>query len=396
MNKLLGSRGKTDDDEVTTDYNQCVAEIKEENPYIGQLALHQEAMKRVAQRRAAKHGNNQNNAKEDFTPQRISFNRSAPKKNDNNGNSLNRHSLSRSVIEFLSSSTSSYNTVKISNKTNVEESHGKNTVMPGRRTSTYNEEDAGHITTAMRDIELSDSEEEENDTSVDESNSSRRSSVGRRLSSFKRIPSLNGTMRKRHSAHKRQSSSSSSISTLQRYSSDLSKDSTAEKSEESRNGDDEKSRHKPPENNNTDDSDDEKQEKQVMDFVEKFMAKSESVNPTRSEKPTARVRGRRSSLCSVEENKALVTSGESVSRSITSLGEGSVVATADGSLICSWGRRSLTDSEVMGDGGDLICNWDSRHSILSNSSAASNSVATRDRREFPSEINVGINADDGR
>jgi hypothetical protein len=50
----------------------------------------------------------------------------------------------------------------------------------------------------------------------------------------------------------------------------------------------------------------------------------------------------------------------------------------------------------MGDGEDLICNWDSRHSILSNSSAASNSVATRDRREFPSEINVGINADDGR
>jgi hypothetical protein len=403
MNRLRGNRGKQPDDnvEVINDYNECVAEVKEENPYVGQLALHQEAMKRVAQRRAAKYDNNQNNAKEDSTPQRIAFNRRAPRKNNNNGNSLSNsltrqsQSLSRSFIGFLNSSTNSYNTVKVSNKTKAEESHGNNTVMPGRRISTYNEEDAVHVEASFKDIELSDSEQEEDGVSDDESKNSRSSSFGRRLSSFKRIPSLKG---KRHSAHKRQSSSNSSISTLQRYSSDISKDSTAEKSVESRNGDDEKPQHKPPENNNnnnTEDSDEEKEEKEVMDFVEKFLANGGSVSPALSEKkPAARVRGRRSSLFSVEEDKVFVTSGESVSRSITSLGEGSVVVAADGSLICSWGRRSLNDSELLGDGGDLICNWDSRRSILSNSSAASNSDGTQERREFPREINVGINADD--
>ena len=61
MNRLLGNRGKPADEEdkVTNDYNECVAEIKKENPYIGNLALKLEAMKRVAERREAKQDNTQ-------------------------------------------------------------------------------------------------------------------------------------------------------------------------------------------------------------------------------------------------------------------------------------------------------------------------------------------------
>lgn len=391
MNRLLGNRSKPDDDEVTNDYNECVAEIKDENPYIGQLALHQEAMKRVAQRRAAQHDNNRTQG--DFAPQKIAFNMRARRNNKNN-RSTPRQSMSRSFIDyFLSSST---NTVKASNKA-TDGNNNNNTVMAGRRTSTSNDEDVLHVAAyAMRDMELSDSEEEGDGMS---SRRSSRSSLGRRLSSIK--------MRKRHSAKKRRSSSNSSISTLQRNSSDLSKgdiskddiskddiskDSTMGKSEESRTDDNEKPQHK---NNKTVDSDNKKEEEEIMEFVDRFLAKGGSVNPERTEKRESRVKERCSSLCSVEENKVLVTSGESVSKSITSLGDGSsaIVAT-DGSLICSWGRKSLNDSELMGDGGDLICSWDSRQSILSNSSAASNSNLSPETTKFPREINVGINADE--
>ena len=243
--------------------------------------------------------------------------------------------------------------------------------MAGRRTSTYNEEDAVHATAyAMRDIELSDSDDE---TSNNTSKNSRRSSLSRRLSS------LRGTMIRRQSASRRRSSTNSSISTLQRHSSDLSKeDSTTEKSLESKSvesktDDDEKPQHKPQE------SGEKEEEEEIMDFVEEFLAKGGRV--------------RRTSLFSVEENK---TCGESVSKSITSLGDGSSShVAADGSLICGWGRGSLNESELIGaDGEDLICNWDSRQSFLSNSSAPSNSDVTPERKQLPREINVGNNPDD--
>lgn len=117
---------------------------------------------------------------------------------------------------------------------------------------------------------------------------------------------------------------------------------------------------------------------------------------------------RRSTLCSVEENKALVTSGESVNRSITSLGskcstsDTNSRAGGDDSLICSWGRRSLNDSELVGGDGELICNWDSRQSVLSNTSSTartsdavlcSTAVIATDTPTYPREINVGIKGD---
>ena len=379
MNRLLGNRGNADEGDEVANYNECVAEIKKENPYIGHLALQQEAMKRVAlQRRAAKQDNTQKDAKEDFAPQRIAFRRRTRASQKKESNSPSQ-SLSRSFIGFLSSST---NTAKTSNRT-VVESQENNVVMAGRRTSTYNEEDAVHATAyAMRDIELSDSDD---DTSNNTSKNSRRSSLSRRLSS------LRGTMMRRQSASRRRSSTNSSISTLQRHSSDLSKeDSTIEKSLESKSvdsktDDDEKPQHKPqPNSDNAKESGEnmdksEKEEEEIMDFVEEFLAKGGRV--------------RRTSLFSVEENK---TCGESVSKSITSLGDGSSShVAADGSLICGWGRGSLNESELIGaDGEDLICNWDSRQSFLSNSSAPSNSDVTPERKQLPREINVGNNKDD--
>mmetsp|Transcript_14617 Transcript_14617/g.29965 ORF Transcript_14617/g.29965 Transcript_14617/m.29965 type:complete len:368 (-) Transcript_14617:2304-3407(-) len=366
MNRLLGNRGNADEGDEVANYNECVAEIKKENPYIGHLALQQEAMKRVAQRRAAKQDNTQRDAKEDFAPQRIAFRRKT-RASQKKGSSPSQ-SLSRSFIGFLSSST---NTAKTSNRT-VVESQENNVVMAGRRTSTYNEEDAVHATAyAMRDIELSDSDD---DTSNNTSKNSRRSSLSRRLSS------LRGTMIRRQSASRRRSSTNSSISTLQRHSSDLSKeDSTIEKSLESKSvesktDDDEKPQHKPQESGEKGE-----EEEEIMDFVEEFLAKGGRV--------------RRTSLFSVEENK---TCGESVSKSITSLGDGSSShVAADGSLICGWGRGSLNESELIGaDGEDLICNWDSRQSFLSNSSAPSNSDVTPERKQLPREINVGNNPDD--
>jgi len=372
MNRLLGNRGNADEGDEVANYNECVAEIKKENPYIGHLALQQEAMKRVAQRRAAKQDNTQKDAKEDFAPQRIAFRRKTRASQKKGSNSPSQ-SVSRSFIGFLSSST---NTAKTSNRTVAQEN---NVVMAGRRTSTYNEEDAVHTTAyAMRDIELSDSDD---DTSNNTSKNSRRSSLSRRLSS------LRGTMIRRQSASRRRSSTNSSISTLQRHSSDLSKeDSTIEKSLESKSvesktDDNEKPQHKPqPNSDNAKESGEkEEEEEEIMDFVEEFLAKGGRV--------------RRTSLFSVEENK---TCGESVSKSITSLGDGSSShVAADGSLICGWGRGSLNESELIGaDGEDLICNWDSRQSFLSNSSAPSNSDVTPERKQLPREINVGNNPDD--
>jgi len=378
MNRLLGNRGKPADEEdkVTNDYNECVAEIKKENPYIGHLALQQEAMKRVAQRRATKQDSSQN-TNEDFAPQRIAFRRrSNNKKNikDNKeSNSLNQ-SLSRSFIGFLSSSTK---TEKTSNKTVFVESHEKgnnfvmagrrtsnNFVMAGRRTSNYNEEEDGAHTTAfaMREIELSDSEE-----------SSQRSSLSKKLRSLK------GTIR-RQSASRRRSSANSSISTLQRNSSDLSVEST-EKSVESTTDDSAKPRHNPQLYKNAQDCSkkEEEEEEDIMDFVEEFLAKGGTVHPARTERTIGKVSSRRSSLFSLEENRT--TCGESACKSITSLGEGSSsLAARNDSLICGWTRGSLNESEFMGADGDLICNWD-----------VSNSDLSSETKKLPREINVGSN-----
>ncbi|KAL7495855.1 hypothetical protein ACHAWT_004201 [Skeletonema menzelii] len=378
MHRLLGNRGKPDDDDgVAMDYNECVAEIKKENPYIGHLALQQEAMKRIAQRRAAKQTNDQNR-REDFSPQKISFRRKPGIKKNNESNSPSQ-SLSRSFIGFLSAST---NTVKTSNKAFASESHDSsnhshNLVMAGRRTSTYNEEDIAHAVTVthdMRDIELSDS---------DEDDTSRLSSLSRKLSS------LRGKMTRRRSSVGRRASTNSSISTLQRHSSDISRDSI-EKSE-SATDDDSKPQHTPQTNSDNAKDSGEKEEEEIMDFVAKFLAKGGTVEPGQAS--VAKAGSRRASLFSVEENKSF--EGESVSRSIRSLGEGSSsYVAADDSLICGWGRASLNDSGLMGGGGeDLICNWDSRQSVLSNLSTVSTPDVSSERK-LPREIKVGSNPDD--
>lgn len=389
MNRLLGNRSKpATDDDVAIDYNECVAEIKKENPYIGHLALQQEAMKRVAQRRAARQNNsNRQNGKEDFTPQRIAFRRKSSRTNKTNES----NSPSRSFIGFLSSST---NTVKASNKGLAADSqnrsnHSQN-LMAGRRTSTYNEDDAAHtvpIAHAMGDIELSDSDEDDI-ISGDKSTNSRRSSLSRKLSS------LRGKLTRRQSSVKRRTSTNSSISSLQRQSSELSKDSTIEKSVGSTTDDDSKPRHKPETNGDeAEDSGDKKEEEEIMDFVEDFLAKGGTVHSGRAS--VTKARSRRASLFSVEENKSC--EGNSVSKSITSLGDGSSsFVAADGSLICSWGRGSMNESELLGgDGGDLICNWESRRSILSNSSANFSSPdGSSERKKLPREIKVGSKPDD--
>jgi len=382
MNRLLGNRGKPADEDVSNDYNECVAEIKKENPYIGHLALQHEAMKRVAQRRAAKQDSIQN-AKEDFAPQRIAFRR----RSDNNKNAKNKESnnssnqlLSRSFIGFLSSSTK---TEKISNQKVVAASHENrnNFVMAGRRSSTYFDEDHAVHTAAyaMRDIELSDSEED--DISEGKSRDSRRSTLSKKLSS------LRGNLTRKQSASQRRASTNSSISTLQRRSSDSSTDSTIEKSVDWLTADDNvKPQHNPQLNrhdaNECGEKKKEEEEEDIMDFVEEFLAKGGSVHPARTEK-LAKVSSRRASLFSVEENK---TCGESASKSIASLGE------PDGSLIVGWGRGSLNESELMGqDGDDLICAWASQRSLLSNSSAISHADLSSERKKFPREINVGSN-----
>ena len=388
MNRLLGNRSKpATDDDVAIDYNECVAEIKKENPYIGHLALQQEAMKRVAQRRAARQKNNHQNGKEDFTPQRIAFRRKPSRTNKNNESNSPSQSLSRSFIGFLSSST---NTVKTSNKGLAAESEDRSNhshnLMAGRRTSTYNEDDAAHtvaIAHAMGDIELSDSDEDDKTSDTN----SRRSSLSRKLSS------LRGKMTRRQSSVKRRTSTDSSISTLQRQSSELSKDSTIEKSVESTTDDDSKLRHKPQTNGDkAEENGDKKEEEEILDFVEDFLAKGGTVHSGRAS--VTKARSRRGSLFSVEENKSCEAG--SVSKSITSLGDGSSFVAADGSLICSWGRGSMNESELMGgDGGDLICTWESRRSLLSNSSANFSSPdGSSERKKLPREIKVASKPDD--
>ncbi len=362
MNRLLGNRGKPADEEdkVTNDYNECVAEIKKENPYIGNLALKLEAMKRVAERREAKQDNTQKST-DDFAPQRITFRRRSNNKKDikNNkeSNSANQ-SLSRSFIGFLSSSTK---TEKTSNKTMVVGSppgHVDSFIMAGRRTTYHDEEEDVHTAAyAMRDIELSDSEE-----------SSQRSSLSKKLRSLK------GTI-SRQSASQRRSSTNSSISSLQRNSSDLSRDSTTEKSVESTADDSVKPQHDPQLNKrDAKDCGEKKEEEDIMEFVEEFLAKGGTVHPARI---IGKVSSRRGSLFSLEENRA--TCGESA-RSITSFGEGSssLVAKDNDSLICGWTRGSLNESELMGADGDLICNWD-----------VSNSDLSSETKKLPREINVG-------
>lgn len=376
MNRLLGNRGKPADeeDEVTNDYNECVAEIKKENPYMGHLALQHEAMKRVAERRAAKQDSGQS-SKEDFAPQRIAFRRRSNNnikdtKNNKERNSTNQ-SLSRSFIGFLSSST---NTQKTSNKKVGVKSHenviagrrtSNNFVIAGRRT-TYYEEDGVHTAAfAMGDIELSDSEE-----------SSQRSSLSKKLKEqSSRRESLI-----RQSASQHRASINSSISTLRRCSSDLSIGSTTENSVESTTDDSSKPQHNPQLNSHDDKDCGERKEKEedIMDFVEEFLAKGGTVHPARTEIPLGKASSRRASLFSVEEDRAC---GESTCKSITSLGEGSSsLAARRDSLICGWTRGSLNESELMGADGDLICNWD-----------ASNSELSSETKKLPREINVGSN-----
>lgn len=394
MGRLLGRGQKKPDNELTRK-NEIVAEIKKEHPYIGPIALQQEVMKRMAQQESD--NNHQNgstvataaNTKEDFAPQRILFKRNKPKNSKQRRESSETsittsltQSINKSFIDFLSSSTNSYNTVKASNVKGV----GDNSVIPGRRTSTHAQgEDDAYVHMAaqqVRDMELSDSYEEDDEAS-ESGSSNRPSSVG----------SLRQKMRKRFSSkakrHRRTSSANSSITTNSAQDNDSTK--PLHKSEE---------------------KEEEGEEKEIMDFVDKFLADGGSVNPKTTRATESRrsshTNRRRSTLCSVEENKEFVTSGESVNRSITSLGskcstsDTNSRAGGDNSLICSWGRRSLNDSELVGGDGELICNWDSRQSDLSNTSSTaltsdavlcSTAVIATDTPTYPREINVGIKGD---
>jgi hypothetical protein len=409
MGRLLG-RGQSKPDNELTRKNEIVAEIKKEHPYIGPVALQQEVMKRMAQHESD--NNHQNgstvataaNTKEDFAPQRILFKRNKPKNRQRQKSSETTTSLTQSInksfIEFLSSSTNSHNTVKTSNVVG-----GETAVIPGRRTSTHAQgEDDAYVHMAaqqMRDMELSDYSEEEDDEAGGSGSSNRRSSAG--------SSSLREKMRKRFSSkakrHRRTSSANSSIST------------NSAQDNNSSDNDSTKPRHKSEEQNNDNSNNSiqkiegEGEEKEIMDFVHKFLADGGSVNPkpraTESRRSSYTNR-RRSSLCSVEESKVLVTSGESVNRSITSLfskcstSDTNSRAGGDDSLICSWGRRSLNDAELVGGDGELICNWDSRQSVLSNTSSTaptsdavlcSNVVIATDEPTFPREINVGNKGD---
>ena len=388
MIRQLGNRIKSGDKDFTNEYNECMHEIKKENPYIGPVAMQQEAMARVAQRRAARQQVTNQITNVEFTPQRILFNRIGVKKPQTNESSSTKQT-NRSFIGLLGSSTSSYNTLITSNKT-AAESQENNIVIPGRRASVAQlsgrrsslddeEVDVRMAAHAMRDIELSDSEQEDDNISDEKSKTSQRSLSS--LSSLKRIDSLKRIIQKRHSAHCRSLSNSSSITadSLQGDSSDLSKDSI-EKSEGLRTDDDDRPQNKSIENNIT-----------AGNVKKEMEGKEGSVKPGRVKNPANKMK-RRSTLCSVEENKEFVSSGVSVTKSITSLGEGSsTVVAADGSLICSWGKGSLNDSELVGDGGDLICNWDSHRSILSNSSGSN-----VDLTAFPREINVGTKVETER
>lgn len=410
MGRLLGRSRSKPDNEIARK-NEIVAEIKKEHPYIGPVALQQEVMKRMAQQESD--NNHQNcssvattaaNTKEDFAPQRILFKRNKPKNRQRQKSSETNittsltQSINKSFIDFLSSSTNSHNTVKTSNVVG-----GGTAVIPGRRTSTHAQgEDDAYVHMAaqqMRDMELSDSEEED-DEAGGSGSSNRRSSAG--------SSSLREKMRKRFSSkakrHRRTSSANSSITT------------NSAQDNNSSDNDSTKPLHKSEEQNNYNNNSNQKiegEEKEIMDFVEKFLADGGSVNPKTTPRATESRRSsytirRRSTLCSVEENKALVTSGESVNRSITSLGskcstsDTNSRAGGDDSLICSWGRRSLNDSELVGGDGELICNWDSRQSVLSNTSSTartsdavlcSTAVIATDTPTYPREINVGIKGD---
>jgi len=409
MGRLVGRSRSKPDNEIARK-NEIVAEIKKEHPYIGPVALQQEVMKRMAQQESD--NNHQNgssvattaaNTKEDFAPQRILFKRNKQPKNRQRQKSSETttsltQSINKSFIEFLSSSTNSHNTVKTSNVVG-----GGTAVIPGRRTSTHVQgEDDAYVHMAaqqMRDMELSDSEEED-DEAGGSGSSNRRSSAG--------SSSLREKMRKRFSSkakrHRRTSSANSSITT------------NSAQDNNSSDNDSTKPLHKSEEQNNYNNNSNQKiegEEKEIMDFVEKFLADGGSVNPKTTPRATESRRSsytirRRSTLCSVEENKVLVTSGESVNRSITSLGskcstsDTNSRAGGDDSLICSWGRRSLNDSELVGGDGELICNWDSRQSVLSNTSSTaptsdavlcSTAVIATDTPTYPREINVGIKGD---
>lgn len=410
MGRLLGRSRSKPDNEIARK-NEIVAEIKKAHPYIGPVALQQEVMKRMAQQESD--NNHQNgssvattaaNTKEDFAPQRILFKRNKPKNRQRQKSSETNittsltQSINKSFIDFLSSSTNSHNTVKTSNVVG-----GGTAVIPGRRTSTHAQgEDDAYVHMAaqqMRDMELSDSEEED-DEAGGSGSSNRRSSAG--------SSSLREKMRKRFSSkakrHRRTSSANSSITT------------NSAQDNNSSDNDSTKPLHKSEEQNNYNNNSNQKiegEEKEIMDFVEKFLADGGSVNPKTTPRATESRRSsytirRRSTLCSVEENKALVTSGESVNRSITSLGskcstsDTNSRAGGDDSLICSWGRRSLNDSELVGGDGELICNWDSRQSVLSNTSSTartsdavlcSTAVIATDTPTYPREINVGIKGD---
>jgi len=412
MGRLLGRAQSKPDNELTRK-NEIVAEIKKEHPSIGPVALQLEVVKRMAKHESD--NNHQNgstvataaNTKEDFAPQRILFKRNKPKNRQRQKSSETTTSLTQSInksfIDFLSSSTNSHNTVKTSNVV------GEGTaVIPGRRTSTHAQgEDDAYVHMAaqqMRDMELSDSEEED-DEAGGSGSSNRRSSAG--------SSSLREKMRKRFSSkakrHRRTSSANSSIST------------NSAQDNNSSDNDSTKPLHKSEEQNNYNNNSNQKiegekeEEEKIMDFVDKFLADGGSVNPKTTPRATESRRSgctnrRRSTLYSVEENKELVTSGESVNRSITSLGskcstsDTNSRAGGDDSLICSWGRRSLNDSELVGGDGELICNWDSRQSVLSNTSStaptsdavlcsSSNAVIATDKPTYPREINVGIKGD---
>mmetsp|Transcript_4627 Transcript_4627/g.10272 ORF Transcript_4627/g.10272 Transcript_4627/m.10272 type:complete len:495 (-) Transcript_4627:103-1587(-) len=436
-----------DPDDISNAYNECVKEIRNEGKLLGSLALHQEAMKRLAQRQSDKavEARERNqlqqemeqvterqkrpsldmvtqffglddelNSKEtatavqDFYPLtqsvkvRTNFDRSLSGRSINTASSYSRKSSANTSSAKLSK-RGSFDALRSLGSRNgsfvsgasfasrgsldalrsmlgcsfVEEdkNHSQEPIMLGRRTSALvtsdNEEGPmGEAAQMMKDLELSDSEDdnsvgsdgsvdngkeqEGNDQVIRRSSASRRSSLRRSLKrpSFKRRGSITMGVKKFISRRASNVSSSSCESSQKSGNSG----SSASHSPRFRAPKQQQEEEETDSNSTSEDGGEEKKSERPM--------LRHGVSSRRN------IRRRRSSLVSVDEGAALNNDnlGASLTLGVSGLDmsigdslDGSFSSVKDGSLICGWGRQGSMASSTVGEEKDgLICAWASR------------------------------------
>mmetsp|Transcript_30822 Transcript_30822/g.53573 ORF Transcript_30822/g.53573 Transcript_30822/m.53573 type:complete len:449 (+) Transcript_30822:94-1440(+) len=382
-------------EQTSREYHECVEEIKRENKILGSLEFHHETMRRLKQKQGAK------------LPQDDDM-RSAPKGIRSFARSLViGHDIARSLQDMGRK-------VSAHRKSSAGSIDPSTEVIPGRRESTVVAGfDEGIISSQiLQDLELSDSDDSEWDESCSTSlsqllgendNGGRRASLIRRMSSRSSIRRSSSKIKMPNAigrySKRRPSTSSVSFGTNSSPNENKEGDEIVAPEEDKSNGEE----GEVPESGNN------RKDEELGTTGEGRESDRGQSSTIRSRRTHVRRGKRRSSLFSVDEQRASIVGRSSFTSSSEESAKGGSSEAGDGSLICNFRHRNSLNSslgsdsaasiqeDLLNEGEDkpcdlhrsnrtLICGWDPQQSseadLLKEGGKPSSSFPNRSNRSL--------------